>query len=164
MKIAKTQHGFTLVELMVALVLLGGFLIVLTSMFAATMQLQAESQATSAVIQDGQFMMARLTYDIQRADAITVPAALGGSGTALTVTISAVSNSYAVTGGKLQVTNGSGTTDLNGNRTTISALTVQRLGNVGGKDTIKFSFTVTSTGRDNAGTKTQTYTSTVGRR
>lgn len=159
-----TQSGYTLVEMLLALLLVGSFMTILATIFASSMQLQTENQAVSTVMQDGRYIMSRLNYDIHRATAVTTPAALGGSGSTLAITIGGVSNSYTLAAGKLRITNGSGTTDLNGNQTTVTAFNVQRIGNTGGRDTIRLSVTVTSTALTNAGTKSQTFTTTVGRR
>ena len=153
-----------MVELLLATALMSGFLVVLTTIFGSALEMQSENQASSAVTQDGRFILARLSYDIQRSSAVTTPASLGASGSTLAVTISAVSNTYSVVSGNLQVVNGAGTTNLNGSATTISAFTVQRLGNAGGKDTIKLSFTVTSKVLDKGAAKSQTFSTTVGRR
>jgi hypothetical protein len=139
-------------------------MIILTSMFSAALEVQSESNTSSVVVEDGRYILARLSYDIQRADAVTTPATIGATTTSMGLTISAVANTYAISGGNLQLTNGSGTSNLNGNGTTISALSVQRIGNAGGKDTIRLSVTVTSIGRDNQGQEVQTFTTTVGRR
>ena len=160
----RLQKGFTLVELLLATALMSGFLIVLTTIFGSALEMQSENQASSAVSQDGRYILARMSYDVQRASAVTTPASLGGSGSTLAVTISAVSNTYSINSGNLRLVNGSGTNNLNGSATTISALSVQRLGNVGGRDTIRLSFTVTSKVLSAGATESQTFTTTVGRR
>ena len=158
------QRGFTLIELLLAMALMGGFIIVLTSIFSAAVSVQSESQAASSVDQDGRFILSRLHYDISRADSISTPAALGASGSQLTLVIGGVANTYVLGSGNLQLTNDTGTSALNGSETSLSNLSVQRLGNSGGKETIRLSFTITSKARDNQGTRAQTFTMTAGRR
>jgi prepilin-type N-terminal cleavage/methylation domain-containing protein len=159
-----STSGFTLVELLISMALMGMFMVVLTDVVSSTLNVQTESEATSSVSEDGRFLLARLDYDLQRATSITTPAALGGSGASLVLVIGGVSNTYALSSGNLQLTNGSGTNNLNGNDTTISGLTFQRLGNSGGKDTIRVTFTVTSVARTDQGQDSRTFTTTFGRR
>ena len=82
----------------------------------------------------------------------------------MALTIGGVATTYALNGGNLQLTDGSGTATLNGSETSISALTFQRLGASGGKDTVRVSFTVTSKAQAKSGASVQTFTTTVGRR
>jgi hypothetical protein len=158
------QGGVTFVELLLVMGLLGIFLVVLTNIFTATLDVQTQSQAYSATVSDGRFIMARLNYDIARATAVTTPAALGDSDAALVLTIDGSPYTYALNAGSLQLTDPTGTAGLDGGGTTVSNLSFQRLGNAGGKDTIRYSFTLTSTATDKSGADTQTFTSTAERR
>lgn len=158
------QQGVTLVEMLLVMGLLGIFLVVLTSIFTATLDVQNQSQSYSATISDGRFIMARLNYDIARATAITTPAALGGSGATLVLTVGGSPYTYTLSGSALQLTDATGTANLNGGGATVSNLNFQRLGNVGGKDTIRYSFKLTSTAIDKSGADTMTFTSTAERR
>lgn len=158
------RSGFTLVEALLAMALMSAFMIVLTSIFTSVLAVQTESQATSSVAQDGRFLLARLSYDIQRADDIVTPAPLGGAGGRLTLSIGGENHTYEVIDGSLTLDNDSGTAVLNGSGTTVSGLSVQKLGNSGGTETVRLSFTVNSQARDNAGPRSQTFTTTVGLR
>lgn len=155
------QRGVTLVEMLLVMGLLGIFLVVLTSIFTASLDVQMQSQSYSATITDSRFIMARLNYDIARASAVTTPAALGGSGATLGLTIGGSAYTYALNGTNLQLTDPTGPANLNGGGTTISDLSFQRLGNVGGKDTVRYFFKVTSKAVDKNGADTLTFTSTA---
>ncbi len=163
-RLRHSQLGTSLVELLVVMGMLAIFLTVLASIFTATVDTQTQTQGYSATLADGRFIMARLNYDIARASAIATPAALGTSSTSLTMTISGGSYTYALSGNKLQLTDPSGTADLSDYNAAVSGLTFQKLGNVGGKETIRYSFTVTATAQQGSGAQTKTYTSTVERR
>jgi prepilin-type N-terminal cleavage/methylation domain-containing protein len=163
-KSLRDQAGFTLVELLVAMGLMAGFLVVLTDVVSTTLDVQTESEATSSVSEDGRFLLARLDYDIQRATSITTPAALGSSNSSLVLVIGGVTYTYALSGGNLQLTNNTGTTNLNSNDSTISGLNFQKLGNSGGKETIRASYTVTSVAQTDQGQDVRTFTTTFGRR
>lgn len=164
MKYRSKTAGFTLVELLIVMGLMSGLMIILTDVAVSSLDVQNESSATASVTQDGRYMLARLSYDIQRASSVTTPASLGASSPSLVLVVSGVTHTYTLNGTDLQLTNSLGTNNLNSSESTISGFTVQRLGNVGGKDTIKLSFTVTSKGRDDQGQRTQAFTTTVGRR
>ncbi len=158
------QHGFTLIEAMVVMALLGVFLTLITSLFVRAIDVQSESEAYSSTVTDGRFIMARLDYDIARATAVSTPSALGGSGATLVMTISSTTYTYALSAGNLQVTDGAGTGNLNSNGSVVSGLTFQRLGNTGGKESIRYSFTVTSTAKHVSGSDIRTFTSSTERR
>jgi prepilin-type N-terminal cleavage/methylation domain-containing protein len=158
------QKGFTLVELLIVMGLFGILLTVVTDMFVSTLDVQIESSAHSTVSQDGRFILARISYDVERASSITTPASLGASGPALAMVVGGVAYSYALSGNNLQLTTNLGANNLNSSETTISSLSFQRLGNVAGKDTIRLSFLVTSKAQPNQGPRTETFTTTVGRR
>ncbi len=160
----KAQAGVTLVEVLLVMGLLSIFLIALTTMISSTLDVQNQSQSTSTVTQDGRFILARLNYDVSRATAVTAPASLGSIGSSLTLTIGGVATTYALASGNLQLTDSSGTANLNGSETTISAVTFQRLGAPSGKDTIRASFTVTSKAQAKSGASVQSFTTTIGRR
>src|SRR5258706_11621238 len=77
------QYGFTLIEMMITMGLLSIFLIVLATLFTASIDVQTRSRTYSAVTNDSRFLLARLDYDITRASAVTTPAALGASASSL---------------------------------------------------------------------------------
>ncbi len=159
-----TQTGFTLVELLVVMGLLSGFMIILTDIATASVDVQNESAATSSVAQDGRYILARLSYDITRATSVTTPGSLGATATSLMLVIGGVNHTYSLNGTNLQLASSLGTYNVNGSESTVSGFSVQRLGNVGGKDTLRITFTVTSKARDDQGQRAQTFTTTVGRR
>lgn len=160
----KYQEAFSLVELIIVMGLMTIFMVVLTDIVVAVGDVQTEAEATSSVSEDGRFILARLSYDIQRASSITTPSSLGITSNGLVLVIGGVTQTYAINTNNLQLTNNLGTNNLNSSETTISDLSATRRGNVGGKETITVSFTVTSKAVQNSGTEVKTYTTTVGRR
>ena len=161
---SRNNKGFTLVEMLIYMALLGIFLITLTDMFVAILNVKAESESTSAVEQDGRYILARLAYDVERATAVSTPVSLGSTGETLVVTIYGVFYTYTITGGDLQLTNNLGTYNLNSSESKMSSISFHRLGNGGGKDTIKINFTINSATQSNKGVESRTFNTTVGRR
>ena len=158
----RLKQGFTLIEILIVMGLLSIFLVVLATLFTASVDVQNRSRNYSSVATDGRYLMARLDYDITRASAVTTPAALGASSNTLTLTINGTAYMYTVNGGRLQLTDGSGTDYLTTNGNIISGASFTKLGNAGGLETIRYTFTLTGTAV--SGTHTQTYSSTVERR
>lgn len=159
------RRGFTIVELIIYMGILSILLMVLTDTFASILEVRKESEAVTAVEQDGNYILAKLFYDISHAQSIGTPASLGTSSNTLQLTIGGVSNTYSLSGGNLQVVNNHGTNVLNGIDSSVSNLSFLRLGNIGGKDTIQMTFTVTSRIVRSGGiTETKTYQTSAGLR
>ena len=119
----KKLAGFTLTELLLYMGLTVIFLGVLTDIFVTTLDVKKESEATSAVEIDGRFILSRLMYDVNNADAITVPASLGESSTTLTLELDGVIDTFTFAGDNLTL-NGD---KLNSSESKISAGTFQKL-------------------------------------
>lgn len=151
--------GFTLVEMLLYMGLLSMFLVVLTGIFFSIIDVQLSSQATSVVQQDGQYLLVKLAADIQRADSITTPLNLGDTSTSLDLVISGVNHNYALNNGRLELTDDMGSYSMSSDGVSVSQLSFQRLGNVGGINTIKFGFTM-----DQTGTRTRNFQTTIGLR
>jgi type II secretory pathway pseudopilin PulG len=144
-KITK-QKGTTLVELILYMGILTVLLVILTSVFTSALDVQSESEAVSSVEQDGNYILARLGYDIHRAQSILVPNAIGVTNNNLQILVNGISYTYSVNGNNLVLANDLGSNNLNSFGSGVSAFSVQRLGNAGKvEDTVKITFTITST-------------------
>lgn len=159
-----SQSAFSLIELVIYMAIFSLLLTVLFSMFTSIFTVQMESQATSSVEQDGRFILSRLMYDMNRAQAIVAPANLGDEGSTLQLTIEGIDNSYNLDGDALVLTNNQGTNQLNSFNTKVSNLVFKRLGNLSGKHTIKISFTISSRLGQNAPYEQENFQTTVGLR
>lgn len=135
-----------MVELLLYMGILAVLLTVLTSIFTSALDVQSESQTTSSVEQDGNYILARLSYDIHRAQSINIPTANGITNNNFQIVIGGVSYTYSIDGNNnLILTNDLGANNLNNYGTSVSAFSVKRLGNVGGiENALKINFTVTS--------------------
>lgn len=152
-----TKSGTTLIELIIYMGIFGIILIVLSNFFISTIEIKRESEAISYTAQDVRFLLQRLTYDIKNATSISTPASLGSQGSTLVTDVNGVTHTYTLTGSNLTL-NG---IQLNGYNTNISNLTFQRLGNNGGKHSIKISLTVTGKVRKASGLESATVQTAV---
>ena len=158
-KTVNCQPGFSLVEIILYIALVSIFILVLTDIFSAILNTKTESEATSAVEQDSRFILARLNYDIYRANSITNPASPGQTSIG-TLTIASPSLTYSLSNDNLTL-NG---TNINSSETIISNLSFKKMGNLGGRETITVMFTITSKTQRPSGPETKTFKTTIGRR
>lgn len=163
-RIQNSSRGFTIVEMLLYMGLLSIFLMVLTDLFVNILDVKSEAEATSSVEQDSRYILARLSYEINQATSISQPASIGGSGGTLVMLVGGNTFTYTINGTNLQLSNNLGTNNLNSSGSTVSNLSFQRIGNSGGKDTIKVSYTLNSTTERVGGNEIRTFTTTIGRR
>src|SRR3989338_7067480 len=98
----RRSKGSTLIELLLYMGILSIFLMILTQLFLSVLDVSTESKQVSSVVQDGRFILARLRYDIQRADAINSPS-LGSSDTTLSLDIGGNTYVYTLSGSNLEL-------------------------------------------------------------
>lgn len=154
------RSGFTLVELLLYMGLLSIFLVTLTDLLVAILDVKEESAAVSPVEQDGRFIAERLAYDMYRAAAITNPSALGASANNLAFTVGATTYYYGLSGANLQFGNSTGspaTSTINGSETAVSGLSFQKIGSSAGNSGIIAQFTVTSIPKRTSVIETKTF-------
>ncbi len=162
--IFNSRKGFTLVEMLIYMGLLSILIVIMVDVFASSLSVQLESQATSSVEQDARFLLSRLTNDVQSAQSVLVPAAIGSQSASLQLSINSINYTYALNNGTMQLTNNNGTDTLNSFDTTVSNLSFKKVGNGAGKDTVQVIFTLTSNVTRNSGTETKNFQTTVGLR
>ncbi len=156
-----SQKGATLVELLLVMGLLSFMIVVLATIFTSAVEQQQLSRNYSSVTSNGRFIMARLNYDISRATAVATPASLGSSAASLVMTVNSTTYTYALSGNNLQLNDGTSTDNLNDGVVKVSSVSFQRFGNVSGKPTITYTFTVTGLSSAHGINSAQTFTSTV---
>lgn len=154
----KFQKGTTIVELLLYMGILSILLTVLTSIFTSALDVQSESTATSSVEQDGNYILARLAYDIHRSQGINTPS-LGSAGNSFQIVIDGINYTYSVdANGNLILVNNFGTDNINNYNSNISNFTVRHLGNAGKvEDTLAISFTVVSRTQQVSGLKSEDF-------
>lgn len=160
----RESKGFTFVELLLYMGLLSLLLLIQAQILTSVLGVRLESEANSAIQQDTRFILAKLIYDINRADNIVLPATPSAQSETLSLTIDNVLNTYSLSGENLIITNNLGSNNLNSYGTRISNLSFKRLGNAGGKNTVTISFTLVSTTQREYGPETRTIQATAGLR
>ena len=163
-KVSSFRKGYTLVELLIFMAMLSILLVIFTQIFSLIVDARLESESTSIVAQDGNYLLNRLMYDVARTNTINLPNAVGATDTTLDITIDGVNYVYALNGANLQLTVNSSVYQLNSIGTTISDLTFKRIGNDDGKDTVQLGFTVTSKILEAGGSEFKSYQTTAGLR
>lgn len=154
------NHGNTIVELTLYMGLLSIFLLALFNLFSLIISTQTRATAVSLVQTNGNYLLAKLSYDINQADAITYPLSVGTSAFTMTLVNNGVSYVYSVNNGRLNLSDGTAAYGLNDSDTAISNFFVRRLGNPSGSNSLQLSFTITSLVVDNTGTKSADFSTT----
>lgn len=162
-RISDFKSGTTLIELLIYMGLLSIFLVVLTGVFSSIINTQLESKSVSSVEEDGRYILSRMTYDLRRASAISIPTSIGATSPTLRVTIEGSNYTYGLTGNALTLTSPQGTNNISSTDTEISDLSFTRIGNTGGKNTILVEFDITSaTKRMGTEAESKTIQTTIG--
>lgn len=159
----RQNTGFTLIELMIYFGLLSVLLLFVSQIFLTALETQSSTAARSTIQEDGRYVIAKLTYDINRATSITTPATPSGQLTnTLALVISGSTYTYSLSNNSLVVTGPSGTDYLTGYDAAVANLQFQRLGNPNGKNTIQINFTLESTTDTKTVTPSRTYQTSIG--
>jgi Tfp pilus assembly protein PilW len=151
------SRGATLVELLVYMAILTVVMTFVTDFLLQTIETRLEIQAKSSLEQDQRFILSRLVYDIKRADSITTP--VRGTTNNLVLVIGGETHNFQLSTVNFQLTNGSGTYNLNSSDIEVSDLSFQRL-----EDTVKITMTLTPKKGRPGGEPPRTITTTVGLR
>lgn len=158
------SSGFTLVELLIFIGLFSVILLVLSSLFSSIVQQQLENQGMSSVETDSAYLLSRFAYDVGRADAIVTPVANGETSQVLVLEINGQQYEYSMSGDTLQLTTASGGGALTSNRTIVSNLQFQKIGNESGVPTVQVRMTLSSRAENSTGRETATINTTFGLR
>lgn len=137
------SQGFTLIELMLYMGLLGIFLFVMTDLFVSTLDVRSESTSYYVVTSDAEYLQKKLSYEVRRSDAITAPTVATSSAT-LNLSIGGVATTYSLSNGNLMLTQSGQSHQLNSNGTSITNFSVLRIGSGSATDTLQISYTLAS--------------------
>ncbi len=115
------QQGFSLLELLIYMAILAGFLLVLVNLFFMITASSSREESRAEVQQNLRFAIQQIISDIRSATAISVPSS-GGAGNTLNIIVGGIATSYSISGGGiLQKTRGAVTEDITTNRVTVSS-------------------------------------------
>ena len=144
MKKIKLNFGTTIVELLLYMGLLSIFIVMVVNLFGQVLSVQTNSTSESNVQTNGNFILTKLSQDINLADDIITPLNIGQTATSIVLKNGLNNTSYTVVVGRLVLTDSSGNYNLNDVDTIISDFLVKRLGNSGGKHGLQISYKITS--------------------
>lgn len=148
------QDGYTLIELLLYVAIMGILLGALTSFFGVSLSSRIKNESIIEVDRQGEFMIDTIARTTRAADSITTPA-VGASGGTLTLAMATAGVNptiFNISGTTLQIKEGAGATiPLNSNRVAVTGFTVKNLSRGSTPGVIKISFTVSTvntTGRN----------------
>lgn len=137
----QSMLGFTMIEMLLCMGIFSILLIVLLQIFTAILSVHAQSQTTSSIDQEGNYLLSRLSYDIHQADTVISPG-LGASAQELQID----GKTYKLIGDNLMVADATGSTQLNGAdvKVAMDNNSFTTLGKPSGKLSVKINITLTS--------------------
>lgn len=164
----KPSQGFTLLELLLYIAIVGSLLIAITGFYAMVGESRIKNQSISEVNQQGAAAMDMITQAVRNANTIVTPSAGATSDfLSLTMPVAGVSPTlFDLTGdyGTMRITEGAGAAiELTNNKVEINGLTFKNLSRSGTPGVVQISFTVSrsSTSSRNEFSYQKTFTSTA---
>jgi len=163
-----SQKGASLIELLLYFSLFGILLTVVTDVMLRTSEFSLEAASKNDLQGDVRFITSRLAYDIHQASLVTTPANLGDSSQTLVLTVGTETHTYTLSGSNLAYERTVGantqTANINRNKVVVTSLNFQRLGNSGGKPTVKVTMELESVKREKAGPAKKMLKTVIGTR
>jgi hypothetical protein len=142
MKKLSQLFGFTLVEVLIYMGLLTGFLLVISAVFSITISTQTDVVQSQQIDQDTQYLIAKIQYEVQNADSITTPAANGDTASSFAIVSSGTTYTYFVEDDQLKVSDGIEENVLTSPDVRVTSLDILRLGNTYGLSALSFDLTI----------------------
>lgn len=142
---SKRHAGYTLIELLMYVTILGSLLLTLTYFFAQAAESRVKNQSITEVNDQAADAMDTITQTIRNATSITSPAA-GASSSSLTLVVPTGSLSptiFNLNGTTLQITEGAGAAvALTNSKVQITSLTFRNLTRTGTGGVVQVTFTL----------------------
>ncbi len=165
-QLQRSGAGFTLVELLLYMGIFSILLVALFQLFTSIIDTQSQSQSSSSVFLDGQYIIKRFEYDMQRTNSIIIPSSLSTPETTARLSVENTTYTYSLVSGNLTLTNdvASTTGQLNSADTVVSDLNFIRLSDSQGKgiDTLTISFRLTSSVVTRGESNSENFKTTIG--
>jgi type II secretory pathway pseudopilin PulG len=150
----KHRDGYTLIELLLYISIMGILLGALTSLLSVSLSARIKNESIIEVDRQGEFMIDTIAQTARAAASITTPAG-GASGSTLTLGMATAGvnpTTFNVAGTTLQIKEGAGATiPLNSGRVAVTGFTVKNLSRASTPGAVQISFTlstVNTTGRN----------------
>lgn len=162
----RTQAGYTLIELLLYVAIVGILMSTVTAFFGITADARVKNQTVNEVNVQGTAVMDYISQTIRNATSITSPAA-AATDTQLTLVVPTGSLSptvFNLSSGVLQVKEGTATAvALTNSKVQVTALSVKNLTRSGTSGVVQVSITVSrvNTANDNDYDYTRTFTTTA---
>lgn len=142
---AAGQKGYTLIELLLYISVVGLLLVGVSLFFALTADARIKNQSISEVNQQGQAAMDIITQTVRNADSISVPAT-AASGSQLTLVVPTSANSptvFNLSGTVLQIKEGTAATiALTNSKVQVTSLSFKNLSRASTPGMVQISFTL----------------------
>lgn len=143
MKSANCQHGYTLIELLLYISILGSLLLGISMYFVTSTTARAKNQSIAEVDRQGALALEYITQTIRNADSITSPTA-GNSANALTIVVPTGALSptiFDLNSGNLRVKEGAAAQiALHNSKVQVTSLTFTNLTRSGTPGVVRVSF------------------------
>jgi len=159
-----TQKGLTLVELLVYFGLFSILLVVINSLFIATLQQQTQDTARSALQQESEYIIAKLRHEIYNADSIVVPANQGESSQSLSLESNGVTRTYGLSNQQLVMTSSGETQVVTSGRIRATDFQAESLFSDSATQSIRFELEIVSDLEEVTNSDARTIIMTVTRR
>lgn len=141
----QTEKGFTLVELLLYVSIIGVILVSFSVLLSIVMQSRIKNQTVSEVEQQGSEVLQSMTQIIRNTDNITSPT-IGTTGASLTLDVLDAAKDptiFDLAAGVIRIKEGAGAAvPLTNSRVTASSLTFKNLSRTGTPGTIRIQFTL----------------------
>lgn len=167
MKQPLRQAGYTLIELLLYIAMVGVLLAAVTAFFGITTDARIKNQSMTEVNEQGVFALDMIAQTVRNGTSLSSPAA-GASGSQLTLTVPTGALSptvFDVSGGVLRIKEGAGgVVAITNSKVQVTSLTVTNLTRSGTGGIVRISLTLSrrNTAGANAYDYTKTFTTSVG--
>ena len=161
--ITRLNHsGVTLVETLLVMGLMSGLLIVLATIFTASIDVQQSSSAYSATTISGRYIVAKLNYDISHSTAILSPNAPGATNNVLVLAANNTSYLYRMNNNTMQFVADARPYSLSSDDVIVSGISFKYYGDGIKSPMIQYTFTLSSVVKSHGTSDSQTFTGSAG--
>lgn len=133
----RREQGFTIVEFLIYMLIFSMLILILAQMFGSILNVMLESQSKSGVLRNGEFILARLSYDIKSAEKVKIPENIGQSSSTMKLLINGEDYTYSLNGSDLVLTNNSGSNKLSSFDADVGNINFRNLGYENGKSMVE---------------------------